>query len=43
MEIIKIRDHAELAHKAALWFHTKWGVPLETGIQKHNRSTGKRC
>lgn len=29
MEIIKIREHAELADEAAEWFHSKWGVPLE--------------
>ncbi len=29
MEILKIRDHGELAKEAALWFHTKWAVPLE--------------
>ena len=29
MEIFKIRDHGELAKEAALWFHTKWAVPLE--------------
>ncbi len=28
MEIIKIREHKELADETAEWFHSKWGVPL---------------
>lgn len=29
MEILKIREHYEMAEKAAQWFHEKWGIPLE--------------
>lgn len=29
MEIIKMREHAEMAGKAAEWFHSKWGIPAE--------------
>lgn len=29
MELVKIREHRELAEKAAEWFHSKWGVPME--------------
>ena len=29
IEIIKIREHKELAATAADWFHQKWGIPLE--------------
>lgn len=29
MEFIKLREHSELAAKAANWFHEKWGIPLE--------------
>lgn len=29
MEIIKIREHKDLAQDSAFWFHSKWGVPLE--------------
>ena len=29
MELLKIREHPELAEAAAAWFHAKWGVPLE--------------
>lgn len=29
MEIIKIREHGEMAEKAAAWFHAKWKIPLE--------------
>lgn len=28
MEILNIREHLELAGKAAEWFHEKWGIPL---------------
>lgn len=29
MELLKIREHGELAGKAAAWFHAKWGNPRE--------------
>ncbi len=29
IQIIKIREHAEISQKAAAWFHEKWGIPLE--------------
>lgn len=29
MEIVKLREHSELANKSAEWFHSKWGIPLE--------------
>lgn len=29
MELLKIREHRELAARAAAWFHAKWGIPLE--------------
>lgn len=28
MEIMKIREHNEIADKAALWFHNKWEIPI---------------
>lgn len=30
IEIVKLREHVELAAAAAEWFHQKWGVPVET-------------
>lgn len=27
--IVRIREHKELASAAALWFHQKWGIPME--------------
>ena len=27
--IVKIKDHPELLETASLWFHEKWGIPLE--------------
>lgn len=29
MEILKLREHNDLADKAAAWFHAKWGIPIE--------------
>lgn len=29
VEILKIREHAELGAKAAAWFHEKWEIPIE--------------
>ena len=29
MEILKIREHSEIAERAAMWFHGKWGIPVE--------------
>ena len=29
MEILKIREHRELAERAAKWFHAKWSIPVE--------------
>ena len=28
-ELIRLGERAELATRAARWFHEKWGVPLE--------------
>ena len=28
-EIIRLREHSELASIAAEWFHQKWGIPVE--------------
>lgn len=28
-QVLKLREHHDLLDKAAEWFHTKWGVPLE--------------
>ena len=29
IEIIKLREHGELAQRSAEWFHQKWGIPME--------------
>lgn len=29
IEILKIREHPELADKASAWFHEKWGIPQQ--------------
>lgn len=33
MEIKKLREHGELAEKAAAWFHEKWGVPQQAYLE----------
>ena len=40
MEILKIRDHQEMADKAAEWFHSKWGIPLEAYTQSMHACLG---
>ena len=27
-QILKLREHPELAERAAIWFHEKWDIPL---------------
>ncbi len=29
LEILNLRDHRELADQAAVWFHEKWGIPVQ--------------
>lgn len=29
VELLKIREHNNIACQAAEWFHQKWGIPLE--------------
>ena len=29
VELLKIREHAELGAQAAAWFHEKWEIPIE--------------
>ena len=29
MEILKLREHGKLLDKASIWFHSKWGIPVE--------------
>ena len=31
MEILKLREHSELASEAAEWFHSKWDIPFQVG------------
>lgn len=33
MELIKIREHAKMADKAAAWFHSKWELPAEAYLE----------
>lgn len=43
IEIIRIREHKELADKTAEWFHEKWGIPLEAykdSIEENLKNTG---
>lgn len=36
MEILMIREHRELAEKAAQWFHEKWKIPLKAYLESIN-------
>lgn len=36
MEILKIREHADMAEKAANWFNKKWRIPLEAYMESIN-------
>ena len=33
MEIIMLREHPELAERAAMWYHKKWGIPLSAYVE----------
>ena len=35
-EIIRLKDRPELKEQAAVWFHEKWGIPLEEYIESMN-------
>lgn len=44
IEIIKIREHEELAVRAAEWFYQKWGVPMEAYLRSMKECIeGKEC
>ena len=34
MEILKLREHSELASEAAEWFHSKWDIPVEVELSR---------
>ena len=36
MEILMIREHPELAERAAQWYHSKWGIPLKAYAESIN-------
>ena len=40
MEILKLREHSELASEAATWFHSKWDIPAEGICGKHTGMLG---
>lgn len=33
VELLKIREHNNIACQAAEWFHQKWGIPLEAYME----------
>ncbi|MCM1183376.1 MAG: GNAT family N-acetyltransferase [Roseburia sp.] len=44
MELIKIREHEELAERAAEWFYRKWGVPMASYLDSIQACiAGKEC
>lgn len=42
MEILKIREHKEMADTAAHWFHSKWGIPLEAYSESIRECIGNK-
>lgn len=44
MEILKLREHGELATEAAFWFHSKWDIPVEEYTESIREClTGTSC
>lgn len=43
IQYIKIREHSELADRAAEWFHSKWGIPLEAYKESIEESLKNSC
>ncbi len=41
-ELIKLREHRELAETAAEWFHQKWGIPLEAYTESIEECIGRQ-
>ena len=42
IEILKLREHGELAQRAAEWFHQKWGIPMEAYAESINECIADR-
>lgn len=40
--ITKLCEHPEFSEKAALWFHEKWGIPLEAYRESIRQCTGRK-
>ena len=38
MEILKLREHSELASEAAAWFHSKWDIPVVKNMREAYRN-----
>lgn len=38
LNIIKLKEKPELKETAALWFHSKWGVPLDAYLESMDAS-----
>ena len=43
MEILKLREHSELAAEAASWFHSKWHIPVEEYAGSIRECLGGGC
>lgn len=37
-KIVRLKERPELKEKAAIWFHDKWGVPLDAYIESMDAS-----
>lgn len=38
-EILKLREHPELKQASAVWFHLKWGIPMEAYLESMDNCT----
>ena len=42
-EILRISENPDLIEAAALWFHEKWGIPLEAYRESMNECSGEKA
>ena len=41
--VINLREHVQLIERAAQWFHSKWGVPLEAYLNSMSDALTTDC
>ena len=43
IELLKLREHSDLAAEAAVWFHDKWQIPLEEYTESIQECLNGEC